>query len=290
MRTAEKSETPVDAIPDVCEHSMIKRGGFTSLPRLRWKMKARDRRRSPDRRTSGHCLPSTKKGIVVDWNSGNLNIQQRSLKVCGCLSLDDQRLVTVAKGGDSGAFSVLAERHRPAMLRVAHRITATLEDAEDAIQDSFLRAFVHLKSFDGRSSFLTWLTRIVINSSYMILRKRKQRGREISVDSPVEPDDNSSHFQLADDRRNTEKEYIARERLEIVNARIQRLPRIFKNAIALRMSGGSMKEIADIEGISVEAVKSRLLRAKRVLSNKLALQGFSDSTPPVAELLESRHI
>lgn len=201
------------------------------------------------------------------------NIQQQTFDGSGRSALNDQNLVTEAKGGDSEAFAVLCERHRSGMLRAAYRITRALEDAEDAIQESFLNAFVHLKSFDGRSSFATWLTRIVVNASYMILRKRARRGREIPVENPLEPDEKSMHIQLVDHRDDPEKECIASERLQMTQAGIDRLPRIFKSAIALRMSGCSMKEIAQAEGISEKAAKSRLLRAKRALCNALTMQG-----------------
>src|SRR6201998_398189 len=87
--------------------------------------------------------------------------------------LGEDRLVEAAKRGHSTAFGTLCERYSQQLFRAAHRITRNREDAEDAVQDTLLRGFVHLRDFDGRSSFATWLTRIAINSALMILRKKR---------------------------------------------------------------------------------------------------------------------
>ena len=210
----------------------------------------------------------------MDRNNNEMSSQWQTSDVTGYGSLDDHSLVADAKSGNSQAFEVLCERHRSRMLRAAYRITQALEDAEDAIQDSFLNAYLHLRGFDGRSSFATWLTRIVVNASYMILRKRARRRPEISAESPLGQDENAMPVQFVDHRMDPEKEYIAKERLEITHAEIERLPRIFKTALSLRMRGYSMKEIAQAEGISEKAAKSRLLRAKRALTNMLAVEGI----------------
>ena len=93
------------------------------------------------------------------------------------------RLIAAAKNGHRAAFGVLCERHAEMILRVAFRITRNREDAEDAVQDSFMSAFVHITSFDERSRFATWLTRIAINSALGQLRK-KRNIREIPIDEP----------------------------------------------------------------------------------------------------------
>src|SRR5580658_11162162 len=95
--------------------------------------------------------------------------------------LDERGLVAAAKYGQTVAFDVLCERLAPRILRSLYRITKNREDAEDALQDSFLSAFLHIAEFDGRSTFSTWLTRIAINSALMILRK-KRNSQEISLD------------------------------------------------------------------------------------------------------------
>src|SRR5712671_5005509 len=94
--------------------------------------------------------------------------------------LSDQSLVEAAKLGHSTAFDTLSERYRQQLFRAAHRITRSREDAEDAVQDSLLRAFVHIGDFEGRSNFGTWLTSITVNSALMILRK-KRASPEIAI-------------------------------------------------------------------------------------------------------------
>jgi len=102
-----------------------------------------------------------------------------------CEGLDEKKLVAAAKSGQSVAFDVICERLAPRIIRSLLRITKNREDAEDAMQDSFLSAFIHIGEFDGRSAFSTWLTRIAINSALMILRK-KRTSHEISLDGPTD--------------------------------------------------------------------------------------------------------
>src|SRR6266481_500310 len=94
--------------------------------------------------------------------------------------LNDGSLVLRAKNEQSTAFATLSDQYKEQLFRFAHRITRTREDAEDAVQDTLLRAFVHMGDFEGRSSFGTWMTRITINSALMILR-RKRTSLEIAI-------------------------------------------------------------------------------------------------------------
>jgi RNA polymerase sigma-70 factor (ECF subfamily) len=87
--------------------------------------------------------------------------------------------------GDLTAFNALCRLHSPRLFRTVRQITRKHEDAEDALQDAFMRAFVHLKSFDGRAQFATWLTKIALNSALMILRKRKTDGTGVHVTLPL---------------------------------------------------------------------------------------------------------
>ncbi len=93
----------------------------------------------------------------------------------------DMSLVAAAKNGNRQAFEVLVARHERRILAVARRFTRVREDAEDVVQQSFQKAFIHLRKFEGRSSFSTWLTRVAINEARML--QRKARGfREVSID------------------------------------------------------------------------------------------------------------
>ena len=88
-------------------------------------------------------------------------------------STEDEVLVAAAKVGDHSAFAELWNRHSKRAFSTMYRITKNRQDAEDGLQDAFLKAYVHLNNFDGRSTFATWLTRIAINSALMILRKKR---------------------------------------------------------------------------------------------------------------------
>jgi RNA polymerase sigma-70 factor (ECF subfamily) len=106
----------------------------------------------------------------------------------------EMQLIAAAKGGERPPFGELCERHMKQVFGVTRRIMPNREDVEDAVQDCFLNAFVHLKDFDGRSRFATWLTRIAINAALMKLRK-KRGVQEVPMDEPnpsFEPERNEN--------------------------------------------------------------------------------------------------
>jgi len=183
-------------------------------------------------------------------------------------SSGDETLVAAARSGEHMAFSELWNRHSKKVFNTMYRITRNRQDAEDALQDAFLKAFVHLKNFDGRSSFSTWLTRIAINSALMILR-RKRAHPEISMDGAVDGDA-WQHWEVADRRVNTEEHYARSERERHLKRAIHRLRPALRTIVEIQqVQDGSIKEIAEIAGISVAATKSRLLRARTVLRRSL---------------------
>ena len=179
--------------------------------------------------------------------------------------LDEKRLVAAAKYGESVAFDVLCERLVPRILRSLLRITKNREDAEDALQDSLLSAFIHIAEFDGRSAFSTWLTRIAINSALMILRK-KRTSHEISMDSSVDSDMKTASWEMPDHAPNPEKRFAQNERENILRGAIRTLRPAIRKVVELQqLQEHSMKETAAIIGISVPAAKARLFHAKVAL-------------------------
>jgi RNA polymerase sigma-70 factor (ECF subfamily) len=179
--------------------------------------------------------------------------------------LDEKRLVAAAKYGESVAFDVLCERLTPRILRSLLRITKNREDAEDALQDSLLSAFVHISEFDGRSAFSTWLTRIAINSALMILRK-KRTSREISLDISADSEAKPVSWEMPDHAPNPEKRYAQNERENILHMAISALRPTVRKVVELQqLQEHSMKETAQIIGISVPAAKARLFHAKVAL-------------------------
>jgi RNA polymerase sigma-70 factor (ECF subfamily) len=181
----------------------------------------------------------------------------------------DELLVFAAKSGDAGAFVELSNRHSSKTLWRIYRITRNWEDAEDALQDSFLKAFTHLKNFEGRSSFSSWLTRIAINSALMILRKKRPY-LEISIDGRNDDHEAWQACEPRDPTEDPETLYAQREREELLRGAILRLRPHFRDVVHLEQTQEcSTKEIAQTLGISVAAAKSRLLRAKMALRASL---------------------
>jgi RNA polymerase sigma factor (sigma-70 family) len=180
----------------------------------------------------------------------------------------DEALVVEARSGDHLAFGQLWKRHSNTAFKVVSRITGNRDDAEDAIQDAWMKAYVHLHTFDGRSKFSTWFTRIAINSALMILRKKRTHP-ETSMDWSVDGG-TWQQWEIPDKRANTEELYARKEVERDLKRAINRLRPALRTVIEIQQSNeGSVKELAGITGISVAAVKSRLLRARTVLRRSL---------------------
>src|SRR5580692_2986047 len=120
---------------------------------------------------------------------------------------EEERLLAAARGGDRGAFGELIERSAPKVFHTTLRITGNREDAEDALQESFLSALLHLHDFDGRSRFSTWLTRIAINSALMKLRKNRTL-REVPMETKTDLDEEPEQHEFASDVPDPEKWYV----------------------------------------------------------------------------------
>jgi RNA polymerase sigma factor (sigma-70 family) len=189
----------------------------------------------------------------------------------------DTRLLAAAKDGQRSAFGELCNRHADKLFRVTHRITRNREDAEDSVQDSFLSAFVHLKDFDGRSQFVTWLTRIAINSA--LAKLRKKRGiREIPMDEPSPSGETTAFFEVADSGPDPEEQYRRREREQIVTAAIDGLKPKARSVVEIhQIQERSLKETAQVLGISAAAAKARMFHARAALRRMPLLKGMGGS-------------
>jgi RNA polymerase sigma-70 factor (ECF subfamily) len=135
-------------------------------------------------------------------------------------SATDEVLVAAAKSGDQLAFVELWMRHSNTAFKIAYRIMGNRDDAEDAIQDAWMKAYVHLKTFDGRAKFSTWLTRIAINSTLMTLRSRRTR-RETSME--ITDGDNRVQYEITDGKRSVEELCVQHETVEHLRLAIGRL-------------------------------------------------------------------
>lgn len=189
-------------------------------------------------------------------------------------SVDDAMLVAVARSGDSSAFVELSKRHSRRVLHRIYRMTNNWQDAEDVLQESMIRAFVHLHTFECRASFSTWLTSIAINSALMFLRKEKRILRS-AIDSAHDDNLQSETWDLRDHREDPEQHFARQQKSKMLRGAILRLRPELRRIIEIQQKHElSIKEIAQLLGISVSAAKSRLFRAR------IALREFvQDETP-----------
>jgi len=183
---------------------------------------------------------------------------------------EDLALVQAAREGDIAAFETLLKRYDRNVFRIANHITQNREDAEDVVQDAFLKAYQKLDQFQGNSKFYTWLVRIAVNEALMKLRKRKA-SKTVSIDEDVETDEGFVPREVTDWSPNPEQLYKQAELSDILEKTIQGLPSGFRTVFVLRdVEGLSTEETADALGLSVPAVKSRLLRARLQLRERLS--------------------
>jgi RNA polymerase sigma factor (sigma-70 family) len=189
----------------------------------------------------------------------------------------EEQLIAAAKTGRQAPFGELCERHMKQVSYVTSRITRNREDAEDAAQECFLSAFVHLKDFDGRSQFATWLTRIAINAALMKLRKNR-RAREVPIDEPNPSSEPVAHREFRDDAPDPEESCSLRERNRILKSAISGLRPRARNVVELlHIQEHSIRETAQILGISTGAAKARMFHAKIALHRMPLLQGVASS-------------
>jgi len=182
----------------------------------------------------------------------------------------DVALVERVRGGDISAYDELVRKYDRQVFRIAQHITQNREDAEDVMQDAFLKAYEKLDQFQGNSKFYTWLVRIAVNESLMRLRKRRT-GKMVSIDEDIDTEEGSVPRDLADWAPDPEQNYSQSELAEILRKTIQGLPPGFRVVFALRdVEGLSTEETAETLGLSVPAVKSRLLRARLQLRERLS--------------------
>jgi RNA polymerase sigma-70 factor (ECF subfamily) len=162
----------------------------------------------------------------------------------------------------------LVSRYERKIFRLTMNITRNREDAEDAMQDAFLKSYSHLKTFQGDSRFYTWLVRIAANEALMRLRKR--RPGQFSLDEPIEGVEDLMPRELQDWGPGPEQRFAQTEMREILSSVIDELEPEYRTVFVLRdIEELSTEETADAVGISVPAVKSRLLRARLKLRQKL---------------------
>ncbi len=183
---------------------------------------------------------------------------------------NETELVEAARGGDAEAFTTLVNQYDRNIYRLALNITGNPEDAEDVLQETFLKAYANLERFKGDSRFYTWLVRIGVNEALMKLRKRKA-DRTVSLDEPIETgDDESMPREVVDWGENPEQRYARQELNDILAQALNELEPAFRIVVYLRdVESLSTEETAEMLNLSVPAVKSRLLRGRLKLRERL---------------------
>jgi RNA polymerase sigma-70 factor (ECF subfamily) len=178
-------------------------------------------------------------------------------------------LVNRARLGDGTAFSALIRQYEGKIFRLAMNITQNREDAEDVLQEAFLKAYEHLDQFQGNSKFYTWIVRIAVNQALMKLRKRKT-DRSVSLDEQIDTGEDTVAREIAAWDPDPEVQYSQDELNGILTEAIDGLAPIYKTVFTLRdVDGLSTEETAEALDLTVPAVKSRLLRARLQLRDKL---------------------
>jgi len=196
----------------------------------------------------------------------------------------DSALVTAARRGNTQAFEDLVLRHERRVSTVAQRITNNREDAEDVVQETFHKVFLHLDNFQEKSRFSTWLTRIAMNESFMLLRRRRGTLEVL----PESPEDGMNSFSegFVDQRPSPEESCGLRERKEILTEAINRLgPKIRRTVLLRDIEERSAAETAELLGTSISAVKARVFQGRRKLRgilNPAILWGVSTAGPTEA--------
>jgi RNA polymerase sigma-70 factor (ECF subfamily) len=200
--------------------------------------------------------------------TGEKSTQTRAPLPSQVVKEDEPVLVAAAKAGDISAFETLVSRYERKIFRLAQNITQNREDAEDVMQEAFLKAYEHLSGFQGNSRFYTWLVRIAVNQALMKLRKR--RPNQVSIDEDVKTGDDLIPREIEDWGPSPEDRYKQSEMAGILNSTIADLDPSFRIVFQLRdIEELSTEETAEALGLSVPAVKSRLLRARLKLRQKL---------------------
>ena len=183
---------------------------------------------------------------------------------------DEYALVTEAKAGSYAAFEELVSRYEKKIYRLGMNITGSPEDAEDVLQETFLKAFQHLPEFREDSRFYTWIVRIAVNEGLMKLRKRRS-DKTVPMEDSVDEEGAVMPREVADWRPNPEQQLAQAELETILNNAARSLPPTFRTVFFLRdVEGLSTQETAELLNLTVSAVKARLFRARLQLRDELA--------------------
>ena len=204
--------------------------------------------------------------------SSHANHRAKAVNTC---SRQDEQLVSAAQAGCESAFAQLQDLYSQRIYRTIFSITKNREDAEDALQEALLKAYLGLKNFEGRANFSSWLTRIAINSSLMILRRKRTRPEQ-SFSAASDTEEDFAPFELRDAAPNPEQCYDHKQRQARLLKAIQKLAPPLREMVQIRMvEEHSLKNSARALNISEAAAKSRLYRARTRLATSHSLNALA---------------
>src|SRR5580698_4229677 len=191
------------------------------------------------------------------------------MPVSSLADADETILVAQSREGDTAAFGELVRRYEGKIFRLAQHVTQNREDAEDVLQETFMKAYEHLDQFQGNSKFYTWIVRIAVNQALMKLRRRKT-DKSVSLDETIDTGEDTVAREIAAWDENPEQRYSREEVNQILSSAVDSLAPPYRAVFVLRdIEELSTEETAEALDLSVPAVKSRLLRARLQLRDKL---------------------
>jgi RNA polymerase sigma-70 factor, ECF subfamily len=202
--------------------------------------------------------------MIQDMETTTVPVQSTG----ACAGWDEGNVLARARTRSEGAFEQLVAQYKPRAFRLAWKITRHHQDAEDVVQNAFVKAFQNLPDFRGDSRFYTWLVRITINEALMKIRRR--HSGEVSIDEPKQADDNSIPIEIKDQAPNPEQRCSQHELHRILAATINDLEPAYRAVLQLRdVEGFSTKQTAQALDLTSAAVKTRLQRARIKLREPL---------------------
>ncbi len=185
----------------------------------------------------------------------------------------DRILIKDALEGDQRAYDVLINKYRGSVYNLIHRMIENRQEAEDIVQETFIKAFNALKTFNEEFAFSTWLFKIATNNCIDTLRKRKLQ--TYSIDTPVQTKDGEVSRDFADERYSPEQSTISSESTSIILDSVESLPKKYQLVINMRhKEDRSYEEISELLDIPIGTVKARIFRAREILKRKLKERGY----------------
>lgn len=183
-------------------------------------------------------------------------------------SLEDDKLVEAAVEGDEKAYARLMEKYQRALYFHVLKMVKDKEQVDDLVQESFVKAFDNLESYNTNYAFSTWLYRITTNHTIDYLRKKKLN--TLSIDEPVKTKEGDMEVQLPDDSFETDREILRKQRKQIIQKAIDDLPEKYRQVIEMRhMEEKSYQEISELLDLPLGTVKAHIFRAREMLYKSL---------------------